>query len=140
MTETPRLAHNERIVRHPNGHLMVECVPPPSQEDIDAKFASLAKAWPVLAKHADHIDGEFDLALSGLRRIVARLQGYVTAPSDDTARLDWWFARGLNDSVCDGSVDLWWADEQDGDSVERVTHGTSVRDALDKAMRGVYDA
>lgn len=54
----------------------------------------------------------------------------------DTQRLDWWFANGLNDSVCPGSVDLWWAD---GEAEEtRVTHGTSVRGALDKAMRGIY--
>lgn len=55
----------------------------------------------------------------------------------DTQRLDWWFAHGLQDSVCDGSVDLWWADDEA--EMERVTHGTSVRDAIDKAMRGVYD-
>jgi hypothetical protein len=61
-----------------------------------------------------------------------------TAPTD-TERLDWWFERGMDDSVCEGSVDLWWADEQDGDAVVRVTHGTSVRDVLDKAMRGIYD-
>lgn len=57
----------------------------------------------------------------------------------DTQRLDWWFERGLTDSVCEGSVDLWWADEINGNVVERVTHGTSVRDALDKAMRGEYE-
>lgn len=58
----------------------------------------------------------------------------------DTQRLNWWFSRGVDDSVCPGSVDLWWADEQDGDAVTRVTHGTSVRNALDKAMNGIYES
>ena len=40
---------------------------------VDKAFASLAKAYPYLVKHADHIDGEFALALSTLRREVARL-------------------------------------------------------------------
>ena len=57
----------------------------------------------------------------------------------DTQRFDWWFARGLQDSVCEGSVDLWWSDEEDGDAVERVTHGTNIRHAMDRAMRGEYD-
>lgn len=56
---------------------------------------------------------------------------------DDTQRLDWWFAHGMEDSVCEGSVDLWWIDEDS--EVERVTHGVSVRDALDKAMRGIHE-
>lgn len=58
----------------------------------------------------------------------------------DTERLDWWFANGLSDSVCEGSVDIWWATEIDGDATEVVTHGTSIRDALDKAMRGEHDS
>lgn len=76
------------------------------------------------------------------RKNAAMLQRLALALPEllaDSARLDWWFANGLKDSVCEGSVDLWWADEQDGDAVERVTHGTSVRNAMDKAMRGIYD-
>jgi hypothetical protein len=67
---------SERIVRHPNGHLMVERTAPyvPSREQTDAALASLAKAWPVLAQHAPHIDGEFDLALTDLRRMVDALR------------------------------------------------------------------
>jgi hypothetical protein len=61
----------------------------------------------------------------------------VAALAEETARLDWWFRNGLTDSVCEGSVDLWWADDQH--EVERVTHGVSVRDALDKAMRGIHE-
>lgn len=72
---------SERIVRHPNGHLMVERTPPwvPSQEATDAALASLAKAWPVLAQHAPHIDGEFDLALTDLRRMVDALRAAAAA-------------------------------------------------------------
>lgn len=57
--------------------------------------------------------------------------------AEDAARLDWWFAHGLDDSVCEGSVYLWWADDEA--MATRVTHGTTVRDAIDKAMRGVCD-
>lgn len=74
------LAPNERIARHPNGHLFVERVPLPSEADFAAKFASLAKAWPVLAEHADHIDGEFDNALSDVKRMVSRLLAAVAWP------------------------------------------------------------
>lgn len=72
-------------------------------------------------------------------RLAAAFSPRPSTPTD-TERLDWWFAHGLTDSVCEGSVDLWRADEQDGDAVECVTHGTTVRDALDKAMRGIYDS
>lgn len=63
----------ETIVRHPNGHLAVERVPAylPTKDEEDAALASLAKAWPVLAYHASHIDGEFDAALSKVRRMLA---------------------------------------------------------------------
>lgn len=77
-----------------------------------------------------------------------REQAFVSAPPEaggvettptDTERLDWWFANGLDDSVCEGSVDLWWATEKNGDATTVVTHGTSLRDALDKAMQGIHD-
>jgi len=74
-----------------------------------------------------------------MKRDAARLAP-PSAPArtpTDTERLEWWFAHGLTDSVCDGSVDLWWADGEA--EVERVTHGTSIRDALDNAMRGIHD-
>jgi hypothetical protein len=58
----------------------------------------------------------------------------------DTQRLEWWFSHGMDDSVCPGSVDLWWATEIDGDAATVVTHGTSLRDALDMAMRGIYES
>lgn len=77
MTDYP-LAPNERVVRHPNGHLMIERLPLPSEEDFAKKYASLAKAWPILAKHADHIDGEFDLALTDLKAMVLRQREYIT--------------------------------------------------------------
>jgi hypothetical protein len=75
MTDKPN--SDERIVRHPNGHLMVERIPRsplPTQEEIDSAFASISKAWPVLAQHASHMDGEFDNAVTRLRGIVRRLQ------------------------------------------------------------------
>jgi hypothetical protein len=46
----------------------------PTQEHIDKTFKSLAKAWPVLVDHANHIDGEFDIALTNMRSIVKALQ------------------------------------------------------------------
>jgi hypothetical protein len=61
------------------------------------------------------------------------------ADQTDTQRLDWWFAHGMDDSVCEGSVDLWWATEVNGDAATVVTHGTSVRDTIDKAMQGIHD-
>jgi len=58
----------------------------------------------------------------------------------DTERLEWWFARGMDDSVCEGSVDLWWATEINGAATTVVTHGTSLRDALDMAMNGIFES
>lgn len=58
---------------------------------------------------------------------------------EDSERLDWWFSHGMEDSVCEGSVDLWWATEINGDATTVVTHGTSLRDAMDRAMRGEYE-
>ena len=69
-----RLNGDERVVRHPNGHLMIERDAGPTQEEIDRAFASISKAWPYLAQHASHIDGEFDNAVSSLKSIVRRLQ------------------------------------------------------------------
>lgn len=67
------LAHNERVVRHPNGHLMIEetlaYVPPQAEQD--AALASLAKARPYLP---DHIDGEYDNALANVRKMFAALR------------------------------------------------------------------
>lgn len=40
---------------------------------VDKAFASLSKAHPYLVKHADHIDGEFDHALSTVRQEIERL-------------------------------------------------------------------
>lgn len=67
------LAPNERVARHPNGHLIIERLPLPVAADLEPRFASLAKAYPVLTEHASHMDGEFDNALSDLRALTRRL-------------------------------------------------------------------
>jgi hypothetical protein len=54
----------------------------PDRNEIDAALASLAKAWPVLAEHATHIDGEFNNALTDVRRMFDAL-------TDDSAALDY---------------------------------------------------
>ena len=41
----------------------------PTRDEIDATLKTLAKAWPILAEHAPHIDGEFDNALTKARRM-----------------------------------------------------------------------
>lgn len=89
MSNSP-LGANERVARHPNGHLIIERLPLPSAEDFAKKFASVAKAYPVLAEHASHIDGEFDNALTDLRRMVERLLAAVPRPlpTGDGANLD----------------------------------------------------
>ena len=62
-----------RAYREENGYgrLRVEEVPPyrPTREEVDAALSSLSKAHPFLVKHANHIDGEFDLALDKVRRM-----------------------------------------------------------------------
>jgi hypothetical protein len=82
------LAPGERVVRHPNGHLMIERLPLPTSEDFALKFASLAKAWPILAKHADHIDGEFDNALTAVRAMVRRLLADIAYRATQAPPLD----------------------------------------------------
>lgn len=72
--------------------------------------------------------------IATLQAEVERLAG---ALREERARLDWWFAYGLEESVCDGSVDLWWVGK-DSDR-ELVTHGTELRATIDSAMRGEYD-
>lgn len=73
---------NERVVRHANGHLMIERVPAwvPNRDEINAKLTVIAKAWPVLAQHANHLDGGFDKALTDLRRMVDRLLEIAQQP------------------------------------------------------------
>jgi hypothetical protein len=84
-TPTPAaLEADERVVRHPNGHLMIERVPLPTQEAIDKALRSLAKAWPVLANHASHIDGEFDNALTDVRSMFRRLLAAARRGVEDT--------------------------------------------------------
>lgn len=70
---------DEHIVRHPNGHLIVERSEPytPGRADTEQWLASLSKAWPYLADHAQHIDGEFDLAHGNLKRGVEAFHEYV---------------------------------------------------------------
>jgi hypothetical protein len=48
-------------------------------ERIIKALATLAKAWPVLAKHADHMDGAFLLALNEVRSCLTRL--YAQQPA-----------------------------------------------------------
>jgi hypothetical protein len=69
-TPSPSMGWTKRAYRDSDGRLHVEDVPPfvPTRLQVNTALTSLSKAWPVLVKHADHIDGEFDLALSDARR------------------------------------------------------------------------
>lgn len=80
----------EYIVRHPNGHLMAESTLPyvPTEAEEAAALTSLAKASPVLAQHATHIDGEFDLALTAVRRMFATWRDRAKAGAAPDAELD----------------------------------------------------
>jgi hypothetical protein len=78
-TEELTMPDGFRIVREEGGwgRLRVEAVEPyrPSREQIDKALASVAKAYPYLtaANGADHIDGEFDNALTNLRAMLYTL-------------------------------------------------------------------
>ena len=45
----------------------------PTQAAIDKMLHSIGKAWPYLAEHASHIDGEFNNAATDLRRSIGKL-------------------------------------------------------------------
>lgn len=51
-------------------------------EYVKKALASLSKAYPVLEKHADHIDGEFDNALRTVRTYIESLRDGPTARYD----------------------------------------------------------
>ena len=73
----------ERVVRHRNGHLMIERTPEwvPTKDEQDAALRSLGKAWPVVADHASHIDGEFSNALDSVRRMLDAFAARLAAPA-----------------------------------------------------------
>lgn len=54
------------------GRLRIETVPEylADRERLRKALTSLAKVWPYVAKHADHIDGEYNLALDDVKRCV----------------------------------------------------------------------
>lgn len=87
-TEKPM---DSRVVRHPNGHLMVEHAEAytPAREATTKWLASVAKAYPYLTQKngADHIDGEFDNALSDLRRGIEAFHEYVERVRQSSASL-----------------------------------------------------
>jgi hypothetical protein len=64
---------SERVVRAETGQLLIERYPVylPSETEQSRAIASLAKAYPYLEKHAPHIDGEFNNALSEIGRMFA---------------------------------------------------------------------
>jgi hypothetical protein len=72
MTESP---YEGTVVRHPNGHLMVEHGErwTPSREQTARWLASVNKAYPYLVEHASHIDGEFGNATLELKDGIAAL-------------------------------------------------------------------
>lgn len=78
-----------RMVREEGGfgRLRAVPVPPwvPSEEETEKALRSLAKAWPVLAQHADYMDGEFDLALTFMRNAIAAFRRALTTPPERTA-------------------------------------------------------
>lgn len=75
---------DEVVARTPDGQLVLDRLPLPTLNDAKPLFASLAKAYPYLADHAPHIDGEFNNALTDLQMLVARydriLQRAVAEP------------------------------------------------------------
>ena len=56
-------------------HVVARSADWPTQQEIDYTLRSLSKAWPVLAEHAPHIDGEFDNAMAKLKRMLAVMMG-----------------------------------------------------------------
>jgi hypothetical protein len=77
---------NALTLPHPRPRVGVtevsECVP----EYVNNALASLAKAWPVLAQHADHIDGEFSNALDTVKRYVERAHAPLANGGGEVAR------------------------------------------------------
>lgn len=49
---------------------------------IKETLATLAKAWPVLAEHASHMDGAFNLAHTKAKRMFEALRAAVVARDD----------------------------------------------------------
>jgi hypothetical protein len=75
----------ERVARTDEGQLIIEQLPVyiPSEDEERRALASISKAYPYLVEHAPHIDGEFDNAVSEIRRMFA---AFRRALSVDAAR------------------------------------------------------
>ena len=59
----------------------------PSADEIQKTLDTLAKAWPVLAEHASHMDGSFNLAHSKAKRMFEALSAALVEREQDRAVL-----------------------------------------------------
>jgi hypothetical protein len=116
-------------------------------EYVNNALASLAKAWPVLAQHADHMDGEFSNALDTVKRYVERAP--APAPrrarrmrSRDEVLREFGYCFWCKAGICSGDDNKQASYKMAARILELETalaDAQRERDAL-KAMAGVVEA
>lgn len=111
----PALAHSPREQRVP--------------ERITRALRSLSKAWPVLAQHASHIDGEFDNALH-------EVKGYIEQLHESPAALTEAAASVLAERARQRTVEGWTEAHDDAHAFGELADAAAVY-AMTNAVRAL---